>query len=528
MNVENQSMKPKSKQIAKYVDNLPPCNAACPAGEDIQAWLIKARAGQFKEAWESLVQNNPMPAIHGRVCYHPCETNCNRKKYDSNVSIHCVERFLGDMALKEGWRCKPGSATGKKVLVVGAGPAGLSAAFHLRLFGHEVTIFEEFPKAGGMMLTGIPAYRLPRDVLQGEIDKILALGINIKFNQRVEDVIDERDRGGFDAVFLAIGAHYGKNVPFAAVDPCSVIDAVDYLREVAFDLRPSHSSRVVIYGGGNTAIDVARTAIRLGAKDVNIVYHRARKNMPAFDFEIEDSLQEGVKFHFLRTLVGINKNSVTFNINELDENNRPHATGEVTSIETDLVVLALSQLSDSEFLKQVPGIEFDWGNTVKVDETFMTGSVGIFAGGDMIPYDRSVTIAVGQGKHAARHIDAYLRGTGYVKHPKHDSATYERLHINEGKSTNLVEKAMLTSERINSFAEIIQGVSQDAAVAEAKRCFSCGNCFECDACYEICPVKAIEKLGVGKRYHIDTDTCIGCRRCYKRCPCGAIDMENRK
>lgn len=520
--------KPKSKKIAQYIDRLPPCNATCPAGENIQAWLNLTQSQKYQEAWESLTKNNPMPAIHGRICYHPCEGKCNRAQFDSTVSIHAVERCLGDMALAEGWKFTPGVATGKKVLIVGAGPAGLSAAYHLRTFGHEVTILEALPKPGGTMLTGIPAYRLSREVLAGEVQRILDMGVKIEYNHKVENIIEEKERGGFDAVFLAVGATLGKNLVFPAENPCAIWDAVDFLRSVAINTPPQLGAKIVVYGGGNTAIDVARTAIRLGVKDVNIVYHRTRQKMPAFPLEVEEALQEGVKFHFLRTLARLDKNTITLNVNELDEKGLPKATGQTETLETDAIVLALSQVPDTEFLNQVPGIEKGSGATILVDECFMTGYVGIFAGGDMIPYDRSVTIAVGQGKQAARHINAYLHGTGYVRPPKHTAADFGYLHITTEKTPKAEEQLNNATTRIQSFNEVTIGLTKDEATKEAKRCFSCGNCFECDGCYEICPVKAITKLGPGKRYKIDIETCIGCGRCFKRCPCGAIVMVDRK
>ncbi|MCL5260294.1 MAG: NAD(P)-binding protein [Gammaproteobacteria bacterium] len=519
----------KSKKIACYIDRLPPCNNACPAGENIQAWLQLVKAGKFKEAFEKILENNPMPAIHGRVCYHNCETKCNRAQFDSTVSNHNIERFLGDMALKEGWTVAPGAATGKKILIVGAGPAGLSCAYHLRRFGHEVTIYEALPKAGGMMLVGIPAYRLARDILDGEVQRILNLGVNISYNHKVDDLLAEKEAGKFDAVFLAVGAHIGKNVLFPVKDPCRIWDAVDYLREASINTPPKTGSRLVVYGGGNTAIDVARTAIRLGVKDVSIVYHRTRQKMPAFALEVEEALEEGVKLHFLRTIVSLEANTLTLSVNELDEKGAPKPTGQTETFDTDAVVLALSQIPDTEFLSKVPNIEVNANATINVDEDLMTGSFGIFAGGDMIPFDRSVTHAVGHGKFAARKIDAFLAGKHYTRPLKHEAATFDKLHITTTEKTPKVEAEVLPAGlRIKDFSEGLKTISKEDAVYESKRCFSCGNCFECDGCYAICPVHAITKLGVGKRYLIDTDKCIGCGKCFKRCPCGAIVMIDRK
>ncbi len=521
--------RPKSKNVAAYIDRLPPCNNACPAGENIQKWLGLAKEKKFHEAWEEIVQNNPFPAIHGRVCYHYCETKCNRIQYDSTVGIHCVERFLGDMAIAEGWQTTPGAPTGKKVLIVGAGPAGLSAAHHLRLMGHEVTIYEALSQAGGTMLVGIPAYRLPRETLAGEIKRILNMGVKIEYNRKVEDVVAEKKQGKFDAVFLAIGAHLGKNLVFPVENPCPMVDAVDYLRNVAFGTPLQLGSRLAIYGGGNTAIDVARSAKRLGVPDITIIYHRTREKMAAFQHEVEEALEEGIKFVFLRTAVELNGNNLTLSINELDEKGRPKQSGTFDILKTDALIFALNQIPDSEFLRKVPGVEIQTNGVVTVDECFMTGYFGIFAGGDMIPYDRSVTVAVGQGKYAARYINAYLNDTNFNKPLRNEAALFDKLHIptNEPKSQKTQQKLLDANTRVKSFVEFVQSCNQDEVLYETKRCFSCGNCFECDACYNICPVKAITKLGPGKRYKIDIEKCIGCGKCFKACPCGAIIMTDR-
>ena len=269
-----------------YVDLLPPCNAGCPAGENIQAWLAHATAGRHEQAWRQLVADNPFAAIHGRVCYHPCETVCNRAHLDSSVSIHSVERFLGDLASERGWRFEPPSTrTGKRVLVVGAGPSGLSAAYHLARLGHEVEIRDAGAVPGGMMRYGIPSYRLPRDVLDVELNRIAAMGVQLTSDHRVDDLAAERDEGGFDAVFVAVGAHLAKRVDIPARDAGTMVDAVSFLRNVASGERPAIGRHVAVYGGGNTAMDAARVARRLGAEDAVIVYRRTREQMPAHQEE---------------------------------------------------------------------------------------------------------------------------------------------------------------------------------------------------------------------------------------------------
>ena len=270
-----------------YVDLLPPCNHACPAGENIQAWLDHAQAGNYYEAWVELTKNNPFPAIHGRVCYHPCEDSCNRGELNTPVSIHAVERFLGDKALEENWQFPKAEPTNKRVMVIGAGPSGLSAAYHLALLGHEVEIYEAGPVSGGMLHFGIPAYRLPRDILQKEVDRLLTMGVKIHLNHKVDDVIAEQKAGKFDAVYLAIGAQAGSHIDIPARESAKILDAVDLLRKTGTGEKPLLGRKVVIYGGGNTAMDSARTAKRLGANDAIIVYRRDQAHMPANQFEME-------------------------------------------------------------------------------------------------------------------------------------------------------------------------------------------------------------------------------------------------
>ncbi|NNF52452.1 MAG: NAD(P)-binding protein [Gammaproteobacteria bacterium] len=508
-----------------YVDYLPPCNSACPAGEDIQGWLAEVSAKNFERAWQILVADNPMPAVLGRVCYHPCENSCNRTHIDSTVSIHAVERFLGDLAREHGWIPavqRPDS--GKRVLVIGAGPSGLSAAFHLRRLGHQVEIREAGPLAGGMMHFGIPAYRLPRDVLAEEIARIEAMGIEITLNHKVQNVLREKDEGQFDAVFVAIGAHLAKKVDIPARDAGQMLDALSFLKEADAGGQPLLGRRVAVYGGGNTAMDAARTARRLGAAEALIIYRRDMANMPAHRFEAEEALAEGIKINWLRTISEIDASNIKVEIMRI-ENGRPIGTGEFETLQADSLILALGQNSDSEFLRPVPGIEFERDGTVIVGPDMMTGATGIFAGGDMVPSERTVTVAVGHGKKAARHIDGYLRGNPYVPANKNPTIGHERLHMWYQTSAPARQQAHLPAAKAaDSFNEIVGGLETDEAVFEAQRCLSCGNCFECDGCLAACPEDAVIKLGPGKRYRFDYEACTGCAVCYEQCPCHAIEM----
>lgn len=508
-----------------YVDFLPPCNHACPAGENIQAWLALAQSGDFFAAWRKLTEENPLPAIHGRVCYHPCESACNRTELDSAVSIHAVERFLGDLAISENWQfAKPETKSGKKILVIGAGPSGLSAAYHLARMGHEVEIYEAGPVAGGMMNFGIPAYRLPRNILRAEVKRIEEMGVKIRLNYKVTDVLAEKQAGNFDAVFIAIGAHIGKKTEIPAREAGKILDAVSFLKDVELGLQPKIGRRVAIYGGGNTAMDAARTAKRLGAEEALIIYRRDRENMPAHDFEADEALSEGVKIHWLRTIKNLDSSAMTVERMEIRDG-KPAGTGEYETLEADSLILALGQDTETGFLKGVEGIEFKQDGTVVVDNRMMTGHAGIFAGGDMVPSERTVTIATGHGKKAARNIDAWLGAKTYQKAPNNPVIGIEKLRVWYRTDAPPVPQNHLQPEiAAIGFDEIVAGYSAEEAQYEAQRCLSCGNCFECDGCFGACPEDAIIKLGTGNRYQYDYDLCTGCGTCYEQCPSHAIDL----
>ena len=522
---EKHNVGPQRIQRPIYADLLPTCNNACPAGENIQAWLTHAQAGRFKEAWQSLTENNPMPAIHGRVCYHPCETACNRGKLDSSVSIHAVERFLGDMALQENWQFEvTATATGQRVLVVGAGPSGLSAAYHLARLGHEVEIYEAGPMAGGMMHFGIPSYRLPRDVLDAEIKRIENMGVKIVLNHRVDDLVAEKEEGDFDAIFIAVGAHISKRTDIPSRDAGKMLDAISFLKDVETGNAPKLGRRVAIYGGGNTAMDAARVAKRLGYEPL-IIYRRDRAHMPAHDFEATEALEEVVKIHWLRTIKNITETTFTVEIMEVDDKGRPRPTGQFETLEADALIMALGQDVDTSFMHKMPGLQFKEDGVVIVNDQMMTGCPGLFAGGDMVPSDRTVTIGVGHGKKAARNIDAWLRGESFVKPRKHDLATFDKLHVWYYTDAAQRPQGHLDIKgRQSSFKEVVEGLTPKEALYEAKRCLSCGNCYECDGCFGACPEDAVIKLGPGKRYRYDYDLCTGCAVCFEQCPCHAIEM----
>ena len=505
-----------------YVSLLPPCNNACPAGENIQGWLYEAEEGNYEEAWRVLMRDNPFPAIMGRVCYHPCQVACNRAELDEAVGINAVERFLGDQAIKEGWALAPlVPDTGKRVLIIGAGPSGMSAAYHLRRMGHTVTVKEAGPMIGGMMRFGIPTYRLPRDILDAEMTRITDMGVTVEVNTKVEDLQAEAAR--FDAVFLAVGAHIGKRAYIPAGESAKILDAITLLRDVETGEAPMLGRRVVIYGGGNTAIDAARTAKRLGAEEAIIVYRRTRDRMPANDTEVTEAEEEGIMMRWLSTVKHVDESKMMVEKMELDEKGFPQPTGEYEELEADSLVLALGQEADLSLIEDDPLVTIEDG-VVEVDRGMMTGRRGVFAGGDMVPSERTVTVAVGHGKKAARHIDAFLRGTIYQAEPKSALASYDKLNTwYYSDAPHIVRERLEGARRADTFDEVVTGLDEESALFEARRCMSCGNCFGCDNCFGVCPDNAVTKLEPGE-YEFKYDYCKGCAMCAEECPCGAIEM----
>ena len=517
---------PVRTRMPVYLDLLPPCNNACPAGENIQEWLRLVKAGDAEAAWREVVKNNPFPAIHGRVCYHPCEVACNRVELDGAVSIHSVERHLGDLAIENGWKFTPPAVkSGKKVLVVGAGPSGLTAAYHLAMLGHEVEIRDSAALPGGMMRYGIPEYRLPREIIDAEIARLTAIGVRLVQEYTVKDLQAEQREGGFDACFVAIGAHLSRRVDIPNMDASKMIDAVTFLRSVASGQRPEIGSKVAVYGGGNTAMDAARVARRLGADESVIIYRRTKEQMPAHAEELEGAESEGVTLNWLRTIASVNADDLTVEIMELDDKGRPRGTGKFERLEADTVILALGQETDSSFLRRIPGMRFEH-DVVHVDpRTLMTDVAGIFAGGDAVPSDRTVTIGVGHGKRAARNIDAWLAGRDLPSAAKHDLASFEKLNVwYFGDARRTTQPELEPAERVTDFDEIVGGLNENQSRREAGRCLSCGNCIECDGCLGSCPEDAVIKLGKGLRYRYDYDLCTGCATCYEQCPVHAIEM----
>ena len=511
------------------VFKLPPCNKQCPAGENIQQWLYYAAEGDYEHAWRILTEDNPMPACMGRVCYHTCEGKCNRGFLDESVGINSVERFLGDYAIEHKLSFKkPVRETGKKVLIIGAGPAGLSAAYHLRRFGHNVHIVEMAKQPGGMMRYGIPVYRLPRNILDAEIARITDMGVTIECGRRVEDIVAEKLNGKYDAVILGLGASLSSNVNIPSGDTTHILSALEVLGDIASNTDVEIGRRVAVYGGGNTAVDVARSLRRMGADPI-IVYRRNRDKMPANEEEMDDAIKEGIQVKWLSTIAQAEGEKLKIEKMVLDNNGKPQPTGEVDELSADSVGLAIGQNVDLSVVKKVEGLQLE-KDAVTVDKDNMMTSVdGIFAAGDMVPGDRTVTAAIGMGKHAARGVNAYLKGTKYTRAQKHEDARFEDMHpwyYTDAPKT--VRPQIELARRTNTFDEVQHGLTEENAIFEARRCLSCGNCMECDNCYGVCPDSAVVKLGPGKGYEFNYDYCKGCGVCAQECPCGHIKMVPEK
>ena len=529
----------------EYVRLTAPCGGACPAGEDVQQWLYHTEDGGYEAAWRKILEHNPFPAICGRVCYHPCETACNRAQLDETVGINSVERFLGDQGIAAGWvPPRTAAPSGKRVLVIGAGPSGLSAGYHLALAGHDVTIRDAAPTAGGMMRYGIPKYRLPREVLDAEVERIAELGVTFELGHNVSDVIAEQLEGRFDAAFLAVGARLASRAYVPAGSAARIIDAVSMLRDMEDGSAgpPLLGRRVAVYGGGNTAMDAARTAKRLGAEESIIVYRRNHDRMPAHESELQEALQEGIQVRWLTTIKHADEGRLTIERMELDENGYPQPTGQFEQLDADTLVLATGQQTDLSLLEGVAGIEQEDG-VVKVDQNLMTGHAGIFAGGDMVPAERTVTVAIGHGRRAAHGIDRWLVGEeASAEWGVHDSASvtgvgpaaipaeipFERLNTwYYSDAPKTIRPELDRVRRSSTFDEVVLGLDVSNALFEARRCMSCGNCLACDNCYGVCPDNAVLKLDPpgAYAYAFDLDFCKGCGLCAQECPCGAIQMQ---
>jgi|YNPBryBLVA2012_1023415.scaffolds.fasta_scaffold00273_8 NADPH-dependent glutamate synthase beta subunit-like oxidoreductase len=525
----------------RYQPKTPPCMGNCPSGTDIRGWLTTIAQAEaygrtpeqaYEIAWRMITDRNPFPAVCGRVCPHPCEEGCNRTAKDGGVAINAMERYVGDFGLKKGLKLQKLTEEKypEKVAVVGAGPAGLSCAYQLARRGYSVTVFEAFSKPGGMLRYGIPKYRLPREVLDAEIQNILDLGVELRCSTVIgKDVPLEELKKEYKAVFVGIGAHKGIKLRVPGEDAPNVFTGTEFLNKVNSGEEVKVGGKVLVIGGGDTAIDAARISKRLGA-DVTIVYRRTRAEMPAIAPEIEGALEEGVKIEFLAAPVeilvqdgvAVGMKCIRMELGEPDASGRRRPVpkeGSEFVMEATAIIAAISQepaFDGFEPLKEGK----DW---IKVDEWGHTKEEGIFAGGDNVELGL-VTIAIAQGRFAAEAIDAHLRGKPLEKPAPLPPIPKERVKLSWYKEMPRNERPHVPVDQRGMDTEIELGLSDEQALAEAQRCMSCGMCMDCETCWMFCTNSCFVKQPKGEHYKIKLELCNGCKKCAEECPCGYIDL----
>ncbi len=540
-----------------YEDKTPPCSAACPAGNDIVAFIQKITQGDFEGAWNLIKEENPFPRICGRVCFHPCESKCNRGDYDEPIAIHALERFVSDFASNLNKKIEKVSGVKKeKIAIIGSGPAGMSCAYHLAKLHYDVTVFESSSSAGGMLRSGIPSYRLPKNVLDREISNIEALGVEIRTGILFSEDLKLDGLKDYQAIFIATGAHRGRGLLIPGEKEKGVVSGLDLLRKINLGKKVKLGDKMAIIGGGNTAIDVARSIIRMGKK-ATILYRRSKEEMPAFEEEMMEAIEEGVKIRYLVNPIRIQQKEclkrlecLRMELGEKDESGRrrpvpiPHSN---FFIEADSVIIAAGEEIEVSFLPK--GMERREG-IVLTQRDGSTGIKGIFAGGDLTSNQRTVAHAIGSGKKAALAIDCYLKGMDSEEairqiligegpslsifrhlHPGERMmnphvVTFEELNMDYFEpSKRYTESKGLVKKRIKGFGEVTSTFTEGIALEEAERCFSCGTCNECENCYVFCPDASIIKTKQILSHQVDYDFCKGCGICFSECPRGVISLK---
>lgn len=517
--------------LPNYQNQPSPCLGACPVNGRIAEWIKQVKDGNVQDAWVTLTDNNPFPAIAGRICHHPCETACNRQELDETVGICSLERFVGDTAISEGWAFPaPQQERSQSIAIVGGGPAGLSAAYQLRRQGFQVSLFETKDQLGGLMRFGIPSYRLDRSILNAEIDRIAAMGIKLHLGSGVmdEDALTALNNT-HDAVFLATGASLPKQLPALDYDQSWVIDSAEFLSAPLEQQKASTGSHVVVVGGGSAAMDVARSARRLGSA-VTVLALEPQSLLPAQQTEVDEAAEEGIAFVCGAMLQSANASDgkVTLNCVKVDFTRKdtpggfsidPVANSDF-ALTADTIIPAIGQDAD---LARWQGINTD-GPVLGTGADSQTSTPGIYAGGDVASTSRFVTQAIGMGKHAAHSIAASLLSDDTPALASPEQVGFNRINIaHQDKHARTHQTVTALDKRLAGFGEVQLPLSADSAQSEAERCFSCGTCTQCDNCFFYCPDMAITKTEGG--YEVDSDYCKGCGLCVAECPTGSIHMQ---
>jgi len=531
-------------QKPKHHYQIAPCHYACPAGEDAQAYLAYMQDGQPQKAWETIVAVNPIPAITGRVCPHPCESACNRGKYDEAIAIHAVERFLGDEAIAKNWDYPVNKAvdpSAPEIAIIGAGPAGISAAYHLVKCGFRAIIFDEHTEAGGTLRTALPPYRLPRSILDAELERILALdGITFQAHTRLgRDMHLNELQAQYKAVFLALGAQRSVEWSIDGVVPRDLHAGFELLKNwIDIGAVPTSKS-VAVIGAGNTAVDMARVMKLAGVPEVHLISHKPipkpgipiEEAMPAIPREVQEALEEGVIIHEYRGIrrlilrgervIGIEMVHMKKLMQPSGKLKRTAFEGTETVLNVEQVIPAVGQVIEPTGIENLAGnrshLQVDqWGEIV--------GHPGIYAGGDVTPNAGTVTAAVGDGRRAAEAIHTALRtsATDFAPIP------FDKLNMHYYEHAPCVQEPTLPVKQRIGEEEITTTLTAPLIAQESQRCFSCGNCLACDNCWTLCPDSAVLKTKElatdGSHYVFDYDYCKGCGLCAAECPCGFIDM----
>jgi NADPH-dependent glutamate synthase beta subunit-like oxidoreductase/NAD-dependent dihydropyrimidine dehydrogenase PreA subunit len=553
----------------RYEEKTAPCSAACPVGEDIARIEMLITQGAFKEAWETILRENPLPGVCGRVCYHPCEGRCNRREFDTAIAVHTMERFLADTAVRNEMKpaMKRQSPQGKSVAIIGSGPAGLAAAWFLNMLGYESEIFEAMPAAGGLLRWGIPAYRLPTAVLNAEIGRIESLGVRIRVGEAVSASRFEEIQASYDAVFLGCGYWRSTALNIPGESGPGVADGLSFLRQIRQGEKPEVTGVSAIIGGGNTAIDVARSIVRRGGRAV-IVYRRRRKDMPAFDEEIGSALEEGVELRELLAPVRITAQGADciltvqpMQVAGVDRDGRGSIIAAGTSpveISVQRIFVATGAAAAMAWHEPPPATAAEGHHPAALPLhlshcTLQQGQHGtpIVYGGDLTTADKNVTQAIASGKQAAMALDTFFQGGAatirerlaaclvgagpalsmemYMHGPRKERkphiVSYQEINTDYFQfEPRVVQPRLLIEERTSSFDEIELKISATTAMREAGRCFNCGICNDCDNCYFFCPDVCILRGRDMTARHINYDYCKGCGLCVVECPRNAMTL----